>query len=302
MPTFKELKKKINACAGKQTGKALFGFFMLSMLETAALSVFLMPVLLVSKTGRATIPEMAVTAVSLYAGFIVVLVLQYGYHVLIARLVRGEFVTLGFLFNGFRDKKRVSRASLLYAAGLSLSLMVCQAAAYLFDNRISTFTEKFGMPVFAICVVSIFLVLAVAILVKFTFVWLSLYDDPSLNALGAFKRSVRLLHKRTFKLIGFVLYAGGRRLLVAAGIFIITAVLPASATSSGAGSVLGFMLDFVYFVAAYSAVVRMFMALPIFYDAAGGRPVKPEHKEEHQELSAPVIQLPGPSDNPESKE
>jgi hypothetical protein len=295
MSTYRELKKKINACAGRQMGKALFAFFMLSILETLVLSVFMTPVLLVSKEGRASVSEMIVTAISLYAGFIFILVLQYGYHVLIARLVRGNFVTLGFLFTGFRDRKRIFPAALLYAAGLTAALVICQVAAFMFNGRLSKFSARFGLPVFAVCVLSVFILLSLFILVKFTFVWLCLYDNPSAGVSAAFKRSVRLLHGKTFRLLGFILYAGGRRLVVAVIIFIAGVFIP-QATADKHG-ILMFVFEFVYFVAAYSAVVRMFMSIPVFYDSIGGRPVKTDGNAGTPELSVPDILLPGPPDD-----
>jgi len=292
MENYRELGRKLNACVRKQMGKALFGFFVLSMLETFILSFFMTPVLLVSKNGKASVFDMIATAVSLYAGFIVILVLQYGYHVLIVRLVRGDYATVGYLFEGFRSRRRIFPAAVLYAIGLTAALVVCQIAAFFLDKRLSAFSDAFGLPLLLLCVVSVFVVLSLAILVKFSFVWLCLYDNPALKVPAAFGKSVRLLRHRAFRLIGFVLYAGGRHLIVAVAMFAASMIVPAS--TGAALSLLAFVLEFVYFVAAYSAVVRMFMAIPVFYDSIVIRPT------DAGKLQMPsVAELPGPDSGAE---
>lgn len=268
METFRELKQVILSCLRMYMGKALFALFMLMMLQTVVVSFFMMAL----RPGQAgaSVHSLLMTAVPLYAAFTAILMLQYGFHVLMARFLRRQYATIGYLFIGFRNTRRVLKACALYAAGLETAFVLCQLITTLFRARLTAFVQAAGVLVFGVCMLGVFCVFAVLLLARFSFVWLCLYDEPQLPVSACFRKSAGLLKNHTIRFVAFVLYAGGWHLVTAAVMFLLSIVFPALVHNSTSGALV-FVFEFVYLVAMYTAVIRMYLAVPVFYESLGAR-------------------------------
>ena len=198
-----------------------------------------------------------------YLGFTVVMLLQYGYQVLLLRMLRGDYVTFGFLFNGFRERKRIIRASALFSIGFIISFILCQAVVLGVNFLWPEFLKSMHLPELIGFVFILYSFFSAVLLIRFAFVWVLLADFPGEKITSVFKRSFSLLKGHTFKLLGFVLYAGGKRFLIAASIFILSLFVPENI--SGTAGFFYSVLEFIYFITAYTAAVRMFVSVPLFY-------------------------------------
>lgn len=288
MKTYRQMIKTLNACMLKNMWKALLSFLLMSVLETCIMSAFSIPAMMLFSESGSPILTMLLAVLSLYVGFTLVFMLQYGYQVLLLRLLRGDFVTLGFLFNGFRERRRIARASALFSVGLIVALVICQIIAVVLNLNYGEKIRSLSLPLLAGIIFAIYSIISIILLVHFILVWVCLADNPNAKILQTFKMSFKLLKGKCFKLIGFVIFAGGSHLLVALAIFVVTLLVPTNLTGFA-----GFLLsvaEFVYFIAAYTAAVRMFMAIPRFYMEL--IPNKTQNEEPVQQLEAPLIQLP----------
>lgn len=294
MKTYRQMIASLNDCMRKNMWKALFSFLLMSVLETFIMSIFSMPTFMLLSENTSVILNIILAVVSLFCGFIFVMMLQYGYQVVLLRLVRGDYVTLGFLFNGFREKKRVSKVAALFSVGFILALVICQIFAVFVNIKFSTKVRSMQLPVLAGIIFFVYAVISIILLIRFVFVFVCLADNPNMKTVGLFKLSASLLRKRCLKLAGFVLYAGGSHLLVATVIFISTLFIPSK--TEGVVNFLISILEFVYFIAAYTAIVRMFMSVPLFYDNLLPKLQKTDIP---AQIEAPAIQLPSPDENKE---
>lgn len=289
MKTYRQMIGELNICMRTNMWKALFSFLLMSILETLIMSVFSMPVFMLLSEDGSVILTLILAVMSLFCGFVFVMLLQYGYQVLLLRLVRKEYVTLGFLFNGFRERKRISKACALVSFGLIIALAVCQVFAVVANIKFSAQIQKMTLPVLAGIILAVYAFISILLLIRFVFVFVCLNDNPQMKIIAVFKLSASLLKKRCIRLAGFVLYAGGTHLLIAAAIFIAMLFIPAKL--DGMKGFLVSILEFVYFIAAYTAAVRMFMAVPLFYTNVVQ---KTEPLETPAQIAAPEVLLSPP--------
>lgn len=296
MKTYRQLVEILNERMRTNMWKALFSFLLMSVLETIILSAFSIPAmasLSVDGSSGGNIGSLIFSLISIYCGFVFVMLLQYGYQVILLRLLRGKFVTLGFLFNGFRERKRIGRASALFSVGFIISFILCQITVLAVNHFYPDFFKNINFTELVALVFLLYVFFSIILLIRFAFVWVYLADFPEEKIAAVFKRCFSLLKNHTFKLIGFVLYAGGRRLLTAVAIIILSLFVPEK--TEGAAGFLYSIIEVCYFISAYTAAVRMFAAVPLYY--LNLTAYKFDSDSSVLQLEAPHLQLP---ENPES--
>ncbi|QTQ16854.1 hypothetical protein [Treponema parvum] len=279
MKTYRQMIRVLNACMRVNMWKALFSFLLMSVLETLVMSFFSGPVIMLLAKGGVSLFPVAASVALLFMGFVFVMFLQYGYQVLLLRILRGEFVTLGFLFSGFKDRKRILRASSLFSLGMITSLVICQILALIINLNFEKNIQALKFSVLVGIIFIVYTLICAVLLIRFVFVWVCLYDNPGSKVADVFKMSAAMLKGRCFKLAGFILYAGGIYLLTAVSAFLLSLLIPRDL--KGLPAFLFSVTEFVYFVSAYTAAVRMFMSVPLFYTevlAVSGAGVKNERK------------------------
>ena len=107
-------------------------------------------------------------------------------------------------------------------------------------------------------------VLGLFVLIRFVFVFQLHFDNPSMPLLQLFKKSSLMMHKNVFRLILFALRAGGKQLFIAVFLAVIVNFIPESKTSGL--SVLVFIIDMIYFINMYTAMVRIYLTVPVMYE------------------------------------
>ena len=88
MKTYRQMIGELNICMRTNMWKALFSFLLMSILETLIMSVFSMPVFMLLSEDGSVILTLILAVMSLFCGFVFVMLLQYGYQVLLLRLVQ----------------------------------------------------------------------------------------------------------------------------------------------------------------------------------------------------------------------
>lgn len=289
MKNYRQMAQTLNSCLRVNMWKALFSFLMMSVLESLFMTSFSFFAMLIISSRENSIAVFVISLIFLFVGFVFVMILQYGYQVLLLRMLRNEYVTLGFLFNGFRERKRIAKASALYSLGFILAFIFCQIVVLVLKIRNPDFFTGLSLPELAGRIFAIYMIFVLVLLVPFSFVWVCLADNPNEKVLRCFKKSFVLMKGRCFRFCGFVIYAGGFWLAAAAVIYALSLFLPKNL--SGAASFLASIFEFAYFIAAYTAFVRMCMAVPLFYLNVTGSLVEIENA---GKLPAPADCLPEP--------
>ena len=72
------------------------------------------------------------------------------------------------------------------------------------------------------------------------------------------------MHKNVFKLILFALRAGGKQLFIAIFLAILVNFIPESKNSGL--SILTFIIDMIYFINMYTAMIRIYLTVPVMYE------------------------------------
>ena len=265
------------------------------MCETLISGILGTPALVILIGGTVTAMDVAIALILLFLSVSCIFVLSYGFIILILRLKRAEFSSIGYIFIGFRDYRRILPASLLLSLGTILSMVICEIGVLIFRVQFQAAINAHGMiPVMSLIAI-VFMFLSVIVLLRFVFVWPVMWDNPSMRALTAFRISMEIIRHRIIRFVEFELCAGGKSLVIAVSLFVISAIMPSE--TKGFLNFLMFILGFVYFISLYSAAIRMLMALPVFYDSCIAPPA--ERKDSESVLPPQLRELPDLSVKPE---
>ncbi|MBQ7159410.1 MAG: hypothetical protein IJS09_08335, partial [Treponema sp.] len=105
MISFKQLLVRLNQTVRPNMGNALFALFLTLICETVLGMIFAAPAMMIM--GRDTeINDLIFAMLLVFCALVVWLLFQYGFHILILRMVRKNYVTLGYVFYGFKKIKR----------------------------------------------------------------------------------------------------------------------------------------------------------------------------------------------------
>ena len=298
---------RLNQAVRPNMGNALFALFLTLFGETILGVLFAVPAMKIVGQEGALFNELFFAAILVFCALLVWLLFQYGFHILVLRMVRKEYVTLGYVFYGFKTIRKtlplmltigmvvaaltvaVVAGGRIFVAKTGLDATIAEQiapsttetvpstepssdAAISSDADVLPATDHSDLlngllKQTAVLLAVYFLLLAVTF-IRFVFVFYLHFDNPADSVFRLFQKSARLMRKNVFRLIRLVICAGGRNLLIAAVAFGATMIIPATGESgSGRGglSIFVMLLNFVYFVNAYTALLRMYFAFPILY-------------------------------------
>lgn len=258
-------------------GKALFSLFFMALCQTFVISLFVSPLYVLFLRGPDGAFSLVLAFAVVFISFLVWALFKFGFFTLLLRMVRGEYVTLGFVFYGWRALKRSLPVSLFFAFVLTAFSAALCAGLFLCTDFFDMFAaffqaEEQAQAAFHFDVkVLIGVVLAIVVLatlfLSLAFLFLSAYDTGNSSLSAALKTNFRLLHKRRLLLVRLLLTAGGRFLLIAFFAFALHTVLVLT-TGAEKSSLAKLILNFVYLVNFYTALLRMYFALPVLYEDA----------------------------------
>jgi hypothetical protein len=264
----KLLLEQLSVCAAKYTSRALFSLFILGLCQVGIVSVLGGPALLLLSKKTASVLTFIAAGTLFFLLFTIMALLQFGYSVLLLRMKRNQYVTLGFLFNGFRSWRRVLSSAIFVAVIICSVVCILEAGMYFLKTPLSLFVTKFGTTAQQVLVGVLFAILLFIFTIHFVFLFQIRYDRPELPLFKVLRKSVHLMRRHVWTFVSIVLRAGGYQLLTAIIIFIINMII--SDTKSHTIAVISLILDFIYFVNGYTAVVRMYLSVPILYDYLDG--------------------------------
>src|SRR5574344_988920 len=224
-PNYRTMLAVLVQCARKNMSKAVFAILLYTILQSVIFSISMVPLLASSVGGGVatagqtfqlpSTPMLAFTLILCFVATVICIMLNYGLFVIMARMVEKKYVTIGYLFSGFKNKK-VRKAAILFAVLFSIATIICAVVMALCEFKTQTPTDMDQTTLMsAISVVFIvFMGIMVLLLLPFTFVWMILYTDKNITSFKSFVISARLMFGHVFHFIGFLLAAGGMNLVI----------------------------------------------------------------------------------------
>jgi hypothetical protein len=255
--------KTLDMCVLRNKGKALIGLIVFAVCETLLTSVLGAPALLLVTSDTISASDIVLAAVLIFAALTCVFILAYGFIIFNMRFVRRQFVSIGFIFIGFREYKRIIPAALLFSLCAVISLVLTEFGLYLLRNQFQALIKEHGLSAGVGIIGGSALLLFILLSLKFSFVWPIMWDMPFIHAGSAFLLSAKILKGQVTHLVKFVIKAGGKSLIIAVSFFLFSVLIPPNSS----GGFVFFILDFIYFVNLYTALIRMLIAFPVFFDA-----------------------------------
>lgn len=273
--TLKTMKKTLDETADTNGGKLLYSMFLLTILQTAASALLLAPVVRGGARGAAAL------ALVLLASLAWIL-LHFGFTALLLRMVRGEFVTLGFVFYGLKKPRLSLPPALLLLALLSLSLFLSRKfCSFVFAAQMAELSdalrsappeEMLSRARLALIPAATFLLFTgLFVLIPLALVFHFRLENPEKPLLWAVRRSLGTVFTdlNYFRLPALALLASWKRLLAALAL----AALMAASSAAGAALV-ALLVNFAYILNSLTATVRIYLSAAVLYVAEtdGARP------------------------------
>ena len=298
----KLLMKTLNQVALQNLGKALVSLFFMALCQTFCFSLLVTPLSLgLFRRGLSPAALQLASLVLLFLLFALWALFQYGFFVLLLRMVRREYVTLGFIFYGFKRLKKALPVALVYALvllALSGAFLFVLLSFTSFPDQLADLLRSVagsaqalpdaasaaGDPAAApaagraagaslpfdwrspACFGG-FALLLVFSLLQLAFLIPAMHDEPASSLASALRTNRRLLRKRRLLLLGLMLRSGGRFLLIALLALVLQAGLTTFASPDRHG-LAKLLLNFIYLINGYTAILRMYFALPVLYEDA----------------------------------
>lgn len=270
---FFSLLDKTLRCARSNAFYILVSYFVMSLFCGIVSAAFLTPIFMLK------IPEnlkFAVIEIGAFFSSLFYFLMLYGFSSMLLAMQRGKFVTFGFLFNGFRQKKSALPVSAVFSGviaaiigTINLISKIPAVQAALQNYHPATMAGFIALPL---------ILIGFVILLPYALTFYSAIDGEKLFDskakrpegfyIGAFfKESRSLLKGHKLGLIGFVIACGGNKLLIA----IVASITSICLSKIGAGqegsnlNLLSHIIDFIYIFNFYTAFVRMNLAVPFYY-------------------------------------
>ncbi len=276
--TTKKMIMKLNQTARNSVGKVMYTIFVKLLLQMfAGFAVVLI------ETKIDMLFPSAAFFINLLLGlalFEFYALLQYGFSIMLLRLVKNEYVTLGYLFYGIKKPRESLPVCALYTVLVAAIAALCSLVAR--RMGLGTFVidflkgnlnlEKETLEILAQYSVTAFIfsltvIFSFIILLPTVFSFFIRFENKDKSFLFPFRESCKIMLKKWnyFKLIGFALRAGGRQLIITIILGIILNIFHTN--ESGGTSVLFFILDFLYLLNGLNALIIIYLSLPIFFMA-----------------------------------
>lgn len=280
---------KLNQFSSLYLGKIMYALFLISILETLASFAVLSPAMRLAANGTNPSIVRAETILFAFLAICVWLTFQFGFAVMLLKMTRREYTNLGFIFIGFRRLNPAGKIIGTFGGLIAILALISRfATKFIFQKINPNFvfsmpdisslqdagqiadqpevisTMAIDMLLFVAIFLAVLFVLGLFVLIRFVFVFQLHFDNPSMSIPKLFKKSWQMMHKNVFKLILFALRAGGKQLFIAIFLAILVNFIPESKNSGL--SILTFIIDMIYFINMYTAMIRIYLTVPVMYE------------------------------------
>lgn len=276
----KYLIKGLNQAVAKHFGNAFIAFLFKGICQTVLFSLIMLPLQLrgmrMLQGEAVSEPSLFLVVLTVFALFLAWALFQYGFCAMLLHMAQERYVTIGFIFLGFKKLRASLPIALLVAFLLTLITVCCVLGLLFFTDVQKTLVQLLANPDAAPASLAAafdaragLVLLGTALLFLLCFFLLALcffsaaaHENASLKQVLSENR--RCLRAHRLLLFRFLLAAGGRFLLISAGAFFLLAFVQ----SASAHPFISLFLNLVQLFNFYVALIRMSFALAAFYCAA----------------------------------
>ena len=277
---------KLNQISSQNIGKIMYALFLMSILETVSFIVILSPSLNMAQNGSNPAVSRIFTLFLAFIAVCVWLTFQFGFAIMLLQMTRRRPVNLGYMFIGFKHFNPAGKVILSFAGLLAILTIIARFIAKFVFTKINPDFSFQALPIQSLqnvaensealsefttnavlymgIFIGILFILSLFTLIHFVFVFQLHFDNPRLTIPEVFRQSARLMHKNVFRLILFALRAGGKQLVVAIFLAVLVNFIPDDKASGL--SILTFILDMIYFINLYTAMIRIYLTIPVLYE------------------------------------
>lgn len=283
----KRLMVKLNQISSQYLGKIMYALFLMSILESLSFFVILSPVMRIAQDSANMLALRGATLFLAFVAICVWLTFQFGFAVMLLQMTRRKNTNLGYIFIGFKCINPAGKIIVAFGSLIALLAVIARfIAKYVFLKIKPDFTleapsietlqnvaensEKLSsIAMDTLLFVGLFLailfVISLFVLIRFVFVFHLHFDNPNMSILSLFRKSAQMMHKNVFRLIVFALRAGGKQLGIAIFLALLVNLIPEDKHSGL--SIIAFFLNIAYFVNFYTAMVRIYLTVPVLYES-----------------------------------
>ena len=136
-PDYKYMHVYLNQCVKKNMGKAMISVLIFAFLQAFIYVLAILPISMTILQDNNSIILTIVSFVFIVAANLLCNMINYGLNVLITRMVEKKYVTLGYLFFGFRNNtKKVFKASLVFTFIYSIVILTVSVLMVVFSSSL----------------------------------------------------------------------------------------------------------------------------------------------------------------------
>lgn len=274
---FSELLKNLSRIGNLNLNKIFFSVFILMLLNSCVGVLTVMPSYVLLSSENSTLASDLLSYFLLFCGNFLWFMIQFSFAVMLLRMVRGQFVSVGYLFYSFRKFREYSPCALLCSCVTAFvfifSKIILKVVEYFKSSFFEILKSTFGETQSLFVISGIILFISLFFLFGMIFVPQVKYDNNSFSAFKVLRTSFRLSYSHFFKIIAFAFVSCIRYLIFA--LLYLAFSIYFSKKENGASSVFSFLFDFLYFINFYKAISFVFLSIPVFY----------------QELISPVVEI-----------
>lgn len=261
------LKNRLMAIASRKLGKVFISLFVMGIISSLFALISFGGMMLADEIKN---PWLSVAAnfACLFAGSVLMFLIQGGFSIMLLRFVRSEYATIGYLFYGLKRFKKIGPVAIFFAGGFTvISLAVRVAGAgikKLFPDFVQTVASLTGEngTFYIMCFVLVMLVIAFSY--SFVFLFQVRFDNQEKSFFWCLKFSLFLSAGKFFSFVRFFISAGARNLILASFYFGMTLYFSGD-EESAVYDLLSMVFDFLYFINLYKAVSLMSLSVAVFY-------------------------------------
>ncbi len=302
-PTISEMASLVNDKVLENKNKAVFSILIYTLLKTFSSVICIIPVLMsyISNTMDKTVTLIACVSVCIVI-HVLMGVIHYGLISIFDRLTKKEFVTLGFLFIGFKkDQKRAFLTSIFYSLLLLVFIfLLLFIALIIYFNQdsgrevLNTFSQSqdlSGLNSFIQSLSQIFLVAMIVLEIlffPFEFRYLFLLSDEKISSVKALFKSYAFTLKNLFRYIGLLIYSTKVSLALVIVCNLVSYFIPKEL------SFLSMLISIVAFIAEINLLVKVNFCNVIFFYSSNKSTVlfNNHHDDENMEKNILLNELP----------
>ena len=277
MQKISELKKVYASVAPAIIPKEITIIFLLmfSMMFTGSLcaGISMIAGSLISSTVFGHFIAMMISVGMQVSSLIISFILEYGFLLMLLRMIRNHTVSLGNLFAGFRQK-RTKGTAFMYLIPMLLVFSVTMVPIMLLPDFEKIMTPD-GFAEFmqsreqvthlSVEILVVFLFSFFVIFTPFSLVWLVVYDNVNITAVSAFKTGLRMMKGRFFHFLGFQISINWKYCIFLIVVDVVRYFIAFS--ERGPASFFGYLFGFFGFMTALFFAANIALAVPFYYES-----------------------------------